>query len=227
VKRLIAALCVCAGLAAVRAEEPKWTPLFNGLDLTGWKQQGKGEFRVEDGCLVGTQTDGQGGDLFTTNTWRNLEIRFAYKMKWPGNSGLWFRDQYQFDILQYANPVAFSGTLYCPSKMFLFRNTDAAREQRDGWNQARILAYGDHLAMWLNGTMRCGRGWWARSPGPITRPSAWTRMLELHGEGEGRQPQIRRRGPLPVPHPHRHRRERRHDPQDGGPDREEGTRGRR
>jgi HEAT repeat protein len=152
-----ASVAATALAALLPAEARAWRPLSNGRDLEGWKQQGKGEFRVEDGCLVGTQTDGQGGDLFTTNTWRNLEIRFAYKMKWPGNSGLWFRDQYQFDILQYANPVAFSGTLYCPSKMFLFRNTDAAREQRDGWNQARILAYGDHLAMWLNGHLigRC------------------------------------------------------------------------
>ena len=133
------------------AEARAWRPLCNGRDLAGWTQQGKGEFRVEDGCLVGTQTDGQGGDLFTTNSWRNLEIRFSYKMKWPGNSGLWFRDQYQFDILQYPNPVAFSGTLYCPGKLFLFRNTEAAREKRDDWNEARILAYGDHLAMWLNG----------------------------------------------------------------------------
>ena len=128
-----------------------WVSLFNGHDLDGWTKQGDAIFRVDDGCILGTQTDGKGGDLFTTNRWSDFELCFSYRMKWPGNSGVWFRDQYQFDILKYANPVAFSGTLYCPGKLFLFTNPDAALEKRDDWNEGRIVAAGDHLAIWLNG----------------------------------------------------------------------------
>ena len=150
-KRLIAALCVCAGLAAVRAEEPKWTPLFNGQDLAGWKQQGTAIYKVEDGCLVGTQTDGKGGDLFTEQEYDNFELRFTYKVKWPANSGIWFRNGYQFDILKYKKPEAYSGTLYCPAKFFIATNQTESIENRDGWNEGRIFANGARLAMWLNG----------------------------------------------------------------------------
>lgn len=132
--------------------EAGFVPLFNGKDLAGWAQKGAGIFGVEDGCLMGTQTDGKGGDLFTTNAWGNFELRFSYKMKWPGNSGVWFRDTYQFDILKYARPVAFSGTLYCPSKMFLATNTVESLEKRDDWNEGRVVTRGDRLEMWLNGT---------------------------------------------------------------------------
>jgi len=136
---------------AVAEDAKNWTPLFNGKNLDGWKQQGAGIFKVEDGCLIGTQTDGKGGDLFTTREFDNFECRFAYKMKWPGNSGIWFRDKYQFDILKYQKPVAFSGSIYCPGKLFLTTNLDENIENRHGWNEGRIFANGDHLVVWLNG----------------------------------------------------------------------------
>lgn len=149
---LLRILCLTV-LAALNASaaELNWTPLFNGKDLDGWKQQGAGIFKVEDGCLIGTQTDGKGGDLFTTQSFDNFECRFTYKVKWPANSGIWFRDKYQFDILKYKNPVAFSGTLYCPGKMFIAKNLDESLEKRDDWNEGRIFANGDHLVLWLNG----------------------------------------------------------------------------
>jgi hypothetical protein len=148
---LLAALVLGSIVSLFGAEKTDWTPLFNGKNLDGWKQQGAAIFKVEDGCLLGTQTDGKGGDLFTTNSFDNFECRFTYKVKWPANSGIWFRDKYQFDILKYTNPVAFSGTLYCPGKMFIAKNLDESLEKRDDWNEGRIFANGDHLVLWLNG----------------------------------------------------------------------------
>ena len=128
--------------------------LFNGKDTAGWTATGA-EWLVRDGCLVGTQTDGKGGDLVHEKEWDNFELRCTYRVKWPANSGIWFRfdkgNGYQFDILKYKNPVAFSGTLYCPGKMFITKNLNEAIENRDGWNEARIWAVGDRIIMWLNG----------------------------------------------------------------------------
>ena len=145
--------------AAVAAAEPKaapdgFVPLFNGKDLSGWKATGKAEFYVKDGHLVGTQTTGAGGDLFTEKQFDNFELRVTYRMVWPGNSGFWFRygrKGYQYDVLKYKKPVAFSGTLYCPGKMFITSNLDESLEHRDGWNEARLWANGDHIILWLNG----------------------------------------------------------------------------
>jgi hypothetical protein len=136
------------------AQAEGFVSLFNGKDTTGWTATGA-EWFVRDGCLVGTQTDGKGGDLTHEKEWDNFELCVTYRVKWPANSGIWFRfdkgNGYQFDILKYKKPVAFSGTLYCPGKMFITANLNEAIENRDGWNEARIWAVGDRIIMWLNG----------------------------------------------------------------------------
>jgi hypothetical protein len=141
--------------AAVEAED--WISLFNGKNLDGWEATGQAEWSVQDGLLIGTQTTGQGGDLVTRQEWQDFELRFVYRVDWPANSGMWFRYDkeqkkgYQFDILKYTNPVAFSGTLYCPGKMFLTRNLDESLENRDDWNEGTIRARGQALTLTLNG----------------------------------------------------------------------------
>ncbi len=131
--------------------------LFNGKDLTGWRADGGAIWRVQDGLLVGTQGENNApGDLFTENVYQDFALKVDYRVVWPCNSGVWFRYQspevaYQADILEYQNPECYSGTLYCPSKMFLAMNTDKALVSRDGWNTLLVQAQGDHLQIWLNG----------------------------------------------------------------------------
>jgi len=150
------AIVLCAAVllvsSAFAAEE--WTPLFNGKDLTGWKANDPSKYKVEDGCLVGFQEDGKGADMFTTEQFDNFELRFTYKVKWPANSGFWFRDRYQFDILKYKRPKTFSGALYYPGckGTFAFVNLDESLENRDDWNEGQVYANGDHIIFWLNGT---------------------------------------------------------------------------
>ena len=135
-----------------------FVPLFNGKDLTGWEATGNAKWFVEDGQLVGTQGDNNApGDLFTTDAFSNFELITTYRAEWPCNSGVWFRFQspgkaYQADILDYKNPVAFSGTLYCPGKMFLAKNLDKELEDRAGYNTIRIVTKGTMTKIWLNGT---------------------------------------------------------------------------
>lgn len=154
---LAVVLMVLAPLAAPgadgkpKADAPAWTPLFNGKDLDGWKATGDAAWKVEDGCLTGVPVEAKGGDLYTTQEFDNFEIRFTYKAVWPTNSGVWFRTQYQFDILDWKDPVAFSGTLYCPGKMFITANLDKTIEDREGWNEGQIYANGDKIILWLNG----------------------------------------------------------------------------
>jgi hypothetical protein len=144
-----------AGGEASPAAEKGFESLFNGKDVTGWKPVGNAEWLVRDGCLVGTQTDGRGGDLFHEKAFDHFDLRFTYRVKWPANTGVWFRYDkgkgYQYDILKWPKPVAFSGTLYCHGKMFLTTNPNEAIERRDDWNEGRVWAQGDHLILWLNG----------------------------------------------------------------------------
>jgi len=143
--------------AQEQGAQAEWTPLFNGKDLTGWKAEGKAVWTVEDGHLVGVQgPNAAPGDLFTEEEFGDFELRVVYKVDWPANSGVWFRYQspekaYQADILEYKDPVAYSGTIYCPGKMFLDANEDPTVEKRDDWNTMLIKAQGDHFVVTLNG----------------------------------------------------------------------------
>jgi hypothetical protein len=152
---------VAAGLfvGGAFAEAPKFEALFNGKDLAGWKPEGKAVWSVEDGLLVGKQGPGAApGDLFTEKEYGDFEVRVTYKVVWPANSGVWFRYQspdksYQADILEYKKPEAYSGTIYCPGKMFLSVNSDPKLEKKDDWNTMLIKAQGDHLVVSLNGVV--------------------------------------------------------------------------
>jgi len=131
--------------------------LFNGKDLTGWQTVGNAKWDVQDGLLVGTQGQNNApGDLLTENTYKDFVLTVTYRVEWPCNSGVWFRYQspdkaYQADILEYKNPECYSGTLYCPAKMFLAMNTDKTLVNRDGWNTMKVQAEGEHIQIWLNG----------------------------------------------------------------------------
>ncbi len=135
-----------------------YTRLFNKTDLTGWEATGEALWAVEDGLLIGTQgADNAPGDLFTTASFDDFVAIVTWRAEWPCNSGVWFRFQspqkaYQADILEYKDPVAYSGTMYCPGKLFLAINDDPALVNRDGWNTIKIRAEGDHTQIWLNGT---------------------------------------------------------------------------
>jgi hypothetical protein len=142
--------------AAKKAGEAEWTSLFNGKDLTGWAPFNGATWAVEDGCIVGKQGPKfAAGDLFTVKEYSDFELTVTYKVQWPANSGVWFRYQspdksYQADILEYKSPEAYSGTIYCPAKMFLATNKDPKLEKKDGWNTMKISAKGDHLIVSLN-----------------------------------------------------------------------------
>lgn len=153
---IVAGMAATGTFAAEKCEEKGWIKLFNGKDLTGWKPEGNAKWSVEDGCLVGVQgPNAAPGDLFTEKEYDDFELRVVYKVQWPANSGIWFRYQspeksYQADILEYKDPLAYSGTIYCPGKLFLSTNKDAALEKKNDWNTMYIRAEGDHLIVKLN-----------------------------------------------------------------------------
>lgn len=145
--------------AAALAAQSKWIPLFNGKTLQGWKPSGQAVWTAERGELVGRQGPGAtAGDLFTEQQWSDFELECEWKMKWPGNSGIWFRytgpdSAYQADILDEpkAYPDAVSGSLYCTGKAFIARNGDASSVKMNDWNRFVVRAAGDHMTISLNG----------------------------------------------------------------------------
>ncbi|MGI9427637.1 MAG: 3-keto-disaccharide hydrolase [Bythopirellula sp.] len=152
-------ITVCFGtLPSLAGESGQREKLFNGKDLTGWKAEGDARWEVTDGLLIGRQgPDDAPGDLFTKAEFENFELTVIYRVVWPANTGIWYRYQspkkaYQADILEYKKPIAYSGTLYCPGKMFLAINDDEELIDKKGWNTMVIRAEGDRHRIRLNGT---------------------------------------------------------------------------
>ena len=142
----------CLLLGCSLSAQNKWTALLNGKDLSGWRANDPSKFKVENGILIGFQNDGKGADLRTEKSYSDFELRFTYKMKWPGNSGIWFRNLYQFDLLN-MKPMTLTGAFYypkCPST-FVWTNKDESIEKKNGWNNGQIFACGNRIAFWLNG----------------------------------------------------------------------------
>ncbi len=147
----------CAAFGILNAA-PGWVPLFDGKTLDGWRVEGKAAWSVEDGAIVGRQGAGGGsGDLFTERQWTDFELEAEWKMKWPGNSGIWFRVSkprtgYQADFLdQNSHPGVLAGSRYCMGKEFIGENRDPGTFDKTGWNRLRILAAGDDITVELNG----------------------------------------------------------------------------
>ncbi|MCC7155707.1 MAG: DUF1080 domain-containing protein [Bryobacterales bacterium] len=132
--------------------------LFDGKSLNGWHSTGRARWSVEDGDLVGRQGPaGEAGDIFTDGMWADFDLELEWKMKFPGNSGIWFRfvspeEAYQADIIdEPSHPNVYSGSLYCAGKMFIAENKQASTVVKDGWNRMRIQARGEEIVVWQNG----------------------------------------------------------------------------
>ena len=104
----VAALLCAAALAGVAqaadnqltAQEKAagWRLLFDGKTFANWvdptKKSPPGDsFIIEDGCLAATDHPKIVEDLFTTETFRDFELEFDWKISPRGNSGVKYRIQ--------------------------------------------------------------------------------------------------------------------------------------
>lgn len=148
--------------AARRTREDALSTSLLGDDLSGWTVVGEARFAFEDGMLVGRQgPENRGGELLSIAEYEDFELEVTWAMEWPGNSGVWFRyrsaeEAYQADILEWKDPVCWSGSLYSPGKMFLSLNEDPRIVDREGWNTFLVRAEGDRITVRLNGRKVAG-----------------------------------------------------------------------
>jgi hypothetical protein len=167
-------------LATSHATEPGFTDLFNGKDLSGWKKvNGNGEFRIEDGQIVGFGEKVKSNTfLRTEKTYKDFDFRFEMKFDdLTGNSGMMFRGLqkpgedgrvhgYQCEH-DNGKDRAWTAGLYDearrgwlqPSKsdkasMAAFTKQGKEIIKWDDWNEIRIVCEGKHIRIWLNGEER-------------------------------------------------------------------------
>src|SRR3954454_16529653 len=146
---MLALLLATAALGAdgpLNTPPPGFTALFNGKDLTNWKDEGKakGHWTVRDGVL---HYDGKGDSLVTTRDYGDFELYVDWKIGPKGDSGIYLRGKPQVQI--WDNPVG-SGGLYNnkkgPSKPLVVADKPVGE-----WNTFHITMKGDRVTVDLNG----------------------------------------------------------------------------
>lgn len=132
--------------------EEGFESLFNGKDLTGWKANEKGEWKVEDGCII---TPPQRSHLYSEKEFKNFEFR-AEVMTTPGsNSGIYFRTKYEdegFPSVGVESQVntSHTDTIRNGSLYYLVKNPDPIVKDNE-WFDYRIVVKGKHVQNWING----------------------------------------------------------------------------
>jgi 3-keto-disaccharide hydrolase len=76
--------------AKSHAAESRWVALFNGTNLSGWKNNGDEKWVVEDGTILCESAANKYGYLTTEKTYRDFDLRLKFKGEAAGNSGVFF-----------------------------------------------------------------------------------------------------------------------------------------
>jgi hypothetical protein len=88
---------VCFGQSAKYYQGVQWRSLFNGEDLTGWKNVGHERWTVEDGAILGESLAGGDGFIVTEEEFSSFELHVRFKADTLGNSGVFYHMTYEGD----------------------------------------------------------------------------------------------------------------------------------
>ena len=159
-------LCLFA-LSGLMAQTDGWVSLFNGKDLTGWKQlNGEAKYTVENGVIVGTTVlNTPNSFICTEKNYSDFIFEVDLLVEPDMNSGIQFRSEskadynngrvhgYQCEVDPSAR--AWSGGIYDEARRgwlyTLELNPKAQPALKMGeWNRYRIECIGNSIKTWIN-----------------------------------------------------------------------------
>ncbi len=165
--KILFAIALLLGVYVAPAQG-KWTKLFNGKDLSGWKQLGgKAKYEVQNGEIVGTTVFKEPNSFLVTEAlYGDFILELEYKLEADMNSGIQFRSEskpeyqngrvhgYQMEIDPSAR--AWTGGVYDEGRReWLYTmeyNPDGKKAYKKGeWNAFRIECIGPVIRTWVNG----------------------------------------------------------------------------
>ena len=145
-----------------------WQNLFNGKDLSGWKQlNGEAKFEAKNGEIVGTTVLGEPNSFLTTEKeYGNFILEVEVLVDTSMNSGIQVRSLskpgyqngrvhgYQVEIDP--SKRAWSGGLYDEARrgwLYSLELNPAAKKafKNNRWNKYRIECIGHTIRTWVNG----------------------------------------------------------------------------
>jgi hypothetical protein len=163
IKSMVIAIAV-ASIVGAQPDSGGWRSLFDGKTTAGWR--GYRQKTMPDGWTVvdGTLTrSGKGGDIVSVDQFGDFELEIEWKIAPGGNSGVFYRVPEEDAVIWHDAPemqliddAGYKGPLKATQKAGA--NYDLNPPLRDvtrpagSWNESRIIARGNHVEHWLNGT---------------------------------------------------------------------------
>lgn len=143
-----------------------FVPLFDGKTMNGWKGWRSDSiatgWSIQDGAMMVTPGRGTHGDIITTERFGDFDLRLEWKVEKGGNSGVFYRCREYFKYAWYSGPEmqvldndnhadgkkpeTSAGSCYA-----MYPPTKMVAKPAMEWNEARVVAVGDHIEHWLNG----------------------------------------------------------------------------
>jgi type 1 glutamine amidotransferase len=154
------------GDGAATASGNEWKSLFNGKDLTGWRQiNGTATYRAEGGAIVGTTNEGSPNSfLCSEKHYGDFELELEVKVDNELNSGIQIRsnsfpDYKSERVHGYQVEIAVNGTagfIYDEARrgwLSKDRSNKSAQAafRKDEWNRYYVRCVGDSIKTWVNG----------------------------------------------------------------------------
>ncbi len=163
---LAAAVVLGATVVAKAPPQDRWVPLFNGKDLTGWKNNGEEKWVVEQGTILCESAANKYGYLTTEKSYRDFSLRLKFKGEAAGNSGVFFHSRITginpehgpdiegMQVEVDPNVGQHTGGLYESGGRGWVKMPTAEGEQAlkfDEWNELEVSVQGNHMVTQLNG----------------------------------------------------------------------------
>lgn len=181
-------LFICLPLLAQDSQSGKWTSLFNGRDLNGWKNHGDEKWVVENGEIKGEALTKAYGYLSTTKNYRNFQMKGKFKAEGTGNSGIFFHstidgvDIKGVQVEVDPHPGKHTGGLYeSGGRNWLVKPNEAAEKalKVGEWNEIEFHVTGNRVVTYVNGVKAVDY------TDPTPKYTDGVIALQLHSGGEG------------------------------------------
>lgn len=161
---LLLVFAIAGSSRVTRASD--WVSLFNGKDLSGWRNNGQERWIVENGTILCESTANNYGYLTTEKNFSNFDLRLKFKPEAGGNSGVFLRSKITGIDPEHGPDIAgmqvevdpnigkHTGGLYeSGGRGWVAMPTEAGeRALKPGqWNYLEVSARANHILTKLNG----------------------------------------------------------------------------
>lgn len=175
----------------------EWTQLFNGEDLSGWKEIGEEKWVVEDGAIYGEGVTKKYGYLATEKTYRDFHLSLRFKCEASGNSGVYIHTSFEPGTatvtagrqVEIDRTIGHhSGGVYGDSKGWIVWPAPELETviRPNDWNEMLIKVEGQRYVTYLNGVQMIDFTYPTKNPPDPKVATEGVIALQLHSGGEGR-----------------------------------------